>query len=151
MVRSIGADHVIDYTREDFTRSGQRYHLILDVGGNRSLSQLRRALIPGGTLVLVGGEGGDRWIGIGRPVQALLMSPFVRDKLRPVASKPNQADLQFLKDLVEAGKVTPVIDRTYPLSETADAMRHLEEGHARGKVVITVSPAKPLKEGTSNS
>jgi NADPH:quinone reductase-like Zn-dependent oxidoreductase len=138
MVRSIGADHVIDYTREDFTRSGKRYDLILDVGGNRSLSQLRLALTPGGTLALVGGEGGDRWIGIGRPVQALLMSPFVRDKLRPVASKPNQADLQFLKDLVEAGKVTPVIDRTYPLSETADAMRHLEEGRARGKVVITV-------------
>jgi NADPH:quinone reductase-like Zn-dependent oxidoreductase len=138
MVRSIGADHVIDYTREDFTRIGKRYDLILDVGGNRSLSQLRRALTPGGTLALVGGEGGDRWIGIGRPVQALLMSPFVRDKLRPVASKPNQADLEFLKDLVEAGKVTPVIDRTYPLSETADAMRHLEEGRARGKVVITV-------------
>src|SRR5437660_12089657 len=121
MVRSIGADHVIDYTREDFTRIGQRYDLILDIGGNHSLSQLRRALIPGGTLVLVGGEGGDRWIGIGRPLQALVMSPFASHKLRPLAAKPNQPDLQFLKELIEAGKVTPVIDRTYSLSETADA------------------------------
>jgi NADPH:quinone reductase-like Zn-dependent oxidoreductase len=139
MVRSIGADHVIDYTTEDFTRSGRRYDLILDVGGNRSLSQLGRAVTPGGTLVLVGGEG-DRWIGIGRPLQALVVSPFVRDliKLRPLASKPNKADLQLLKELIEEGKVTPVIDRAYPLSETADAMRHLEEGRARGKVVITV-------------
>jgi len=138
MVRSIGADHVIDYTKEDFTRSGQRYDLILDVGGNRSLSQLRRALIPGGTLVLVGGEGGDRWIGIGRPLQALVVSPFVNHRLRPLASKPNKADLQLLKELIEAGKVRPAIDRTYPLSETAEAMQHLEEGRARGKVVITV-------------
>ena len=90
--------------------------------------------------MLVGGEGGDRWIGIGRPLQALAMSAFVRDrtKLRPLASKANQADLQFLKVLMEAGKVTPVIDRTYSLSETADAMRHLEERRGRGKVVITV-------------
>jgi NADPH:quinone reductase-like Zn-dependent oxidoreductase len=140
MVRAMGADHVIDYTRQDFTRGGQRYDLILDMGGNRSLSALRRALIPGGTLVLVGGEGGDRWIGIGRPMQALAMSAFVRDRrnLRPLASKANQADLQFLKGLMEAGKVTPVVDRTYSLSETADAMRHLEERRGRGKVVITV-------------
>ena len=138
MVRAMGADHVIDYTTEDFTHGGQRYDLILDMGGNRSLSALRRALIPGGTLVLVGGEGGDRWIGIGRPIQALLASTIVSQKLRPLTSKPNKADLQFLKQLIEAGKVTPVIDRTYPLSETADAMRHLEEGRARGKVVINV-------------
>ena len=134
----MGADHVIDYTREDFTRGGARYDLILDMGGNRSLSQLRRALIPGGTLVLVGGEGGDRWNGIGRPLQALAMSAFIGDKLRPLASKANQADLQFLKKLMEAGKVTPVVDRTYLLSETADAMRHLDERRGRGKVVITV-------------
>src|SRR5438105_4346219 len=138
IVRALGADHVIDYTREDFTRGGARYDLILDMGGNRSLSALRRALIPGGTLVLVGGEGGDRWIGIGRPIQALLASTIVSQKLRPLTSKPNKADLQFLKQLIEAGKVRPVIDRTYPLSETADAMRHLEEGRARGKVVINV-------------
>ena len=108
------------------------------MGGNRSLSRLRRALIPGGTLVLVGGEGGDRWNGIGRPLQALAMSAFIGDKLRPLASKANQADLQFLKKLMEAGKVTPVVDRTYLLSETADAMRHLDERRGRGKVVITV-------------
>jgi NADPH:quinone reductase-like Zn-dependent oxidoreductase len=140
MVSAIGADHVIDYTREDFTRGGQRYDVILDTGGNRSLSALTHALIPGGTLVLVGGEGGDRWIGIGRPLQALALSPFVRDgkKLRPLASKANQADLQFLKGLMETGKVTPVVDRTYSLSETADAMRHLEQRQGRGKVVITV-------------
>jgi NADPH:quinone reductase-like Zn-dependent oxidoreductase len=138
MVRSSGADHVIDYTKEDFTRTGKRYDLILDVGGNRSLSQLRRALILHGTLVLVGGEGGDRWIGIGRPIQALLVSPIVSQKLRPLSSKPNKADLQFLEELIEAGKVTPFIDRTYPLSETADAMRQLEERRGRGKVVITV-------------
>ena len=140
LVRAIGADDVIDYTKEDFTRSGPRYDLILDMGGNRSLSQLRRAVVRGGTLVLVGGEGGDRWIGIGRPLQALALSPFVRDliKLRPLVSKPNKPDLQFLTELIEARNVTPVVDRTYPLSETADAMRYLEEGHARGKVVITV-------------
>ena len=140
IVRALGADHVIDYTREDFTRGGARYDLILDMGGNRSLSTLRRALIPGGTLVLVGGEGGDRWIGIGRPLQALAMSPFVRDrtKLRPLASKANQPDLRFLKELIEAGNVAPVVDRTYSLSETADAMRHLEERQGPGKVVITV-------------
>jgi NADPH:quinone reductase-like Zn-dependent oxidoreductase len=138
MVRGIGADYVIDYTQQDFTRGGRRYDLILDLGGNRSLSQLRRALTPGGTLVLVGGEGGDRWIGIGRPLQALVVSAFVRDKLRPLASKPNQPDLQFLKELIEAGNVTPVIDRTYPLGEVQDAIRYLKSGQARGKIGITV-------------
>ncbi len=138
MVRALGADHVVDYTREDFTRGGPRYDLMLDMGGNRSLSQLRRALTPRGTLVLVGGEGGDRWIGIGRSLQALVVSPFVRHNLRPLASAPNNADLLTLKELIEAGKVTPIIDRTFPLSEAADAIRFLKAGHARGKIVITV-------------
>jgi NADPH:quinone reductase-like Zn-dependent oxidoreductase len=138
LVRSIGADHVIDYTKEDFTRSGRRYDLILDMGGNRSLSQLRRALTPRGTLVPVGGEGGDRWIGIGRSLQALVVSPFVSHNLRPVSSKPNQADLQILKQLIDAGKVTPVIDRTYSLSDVPDAIRYLHEGRARGKLVISL-------------
>jgi NADPH:quinone reductase-like Zn-dependent oxidoreductase len=141
MVRGVGADHVIDYTREDFTRSGRQYDLILDMGGNRSLSQLRRALTPHGTLVLVGGEGGDRWIGIGRSLQALVVSPFVSHKLRPVSSKPNQADLQILKELIDAGKLTPVIDRTHSLSEVPDAIRYLHEGRARGKLVISVRAA----------
>jgi NADPH:quinone reductase-like Zn-dependent oxidoreductase len=138
LVSANGADHVIDYTRADGTRDGLRYDLILDIGGNRSLSQLRRALIPRGTLVLVGGEGGDRWIGIGRVFQALALSPFVRHSLRPLASKPNRDDLQFLKELIEATKVMPIIDRTYSLPEAPDAIRYLKGGHARGKIVISV-------------
>jgi NADPH:quinone reductase-like Zn-dependent oxidoreductase len=139
-VRSVGADHVIDYTKEDFinTRSGPRYDLVLDMGGNRSLSQLRRALTPSGTLVLVGGEGGDRWIGVGRSLQALVVSPFVSHNLRPVSAKPNQADLQILKELIDAGKLTPVIDRRYSLSEVPDAIRYLHEGRAHGKLVISL-------------
>ena len=137
----IGADHVVDYTKEDFTRGGQRYDLILDMGGNRPLSQLRRALTSRGTLVLVGGEGGDRWIGIGRSLQALVVSPFVSHTLKPLSAKPNQPDLQFLKELIEAGKLTPVIDTTYPLSDVPAAMRYLREGRARGKLVIRVRSA----------
>ena len=140
-VRAAGADHVVDYAQEDFTRSGRRYDLLLDMGGNRPLSQLRRALTPRGTLVLVGGEGGDRWIGIGRSVQALVASPFVRHRLRPLLAKPNAADLRVLKDLIDAGKLAPVIDRTYPLGGVPDAIRALHEGRARGKLVITVRGA----------
>jgi NADPH:quinone reductase-like Zn-dependent oxidoreductase len=143
MVRSIGADRVIDYTKEDFinTRSGQRYDLILDMGGNRWLSHLRRALTPRGTLVLVGGEGGDRWFGIGRSLQALIVSPFVSQNLRPVSSRPNHADLQLLRELIDTGRLTPVIDRMYALSGAPDAIRYLHEGRARGKLVITVRAA----------
>jgi NADPH:quinone reductase-like Zn-dependent oxidoreductase len=140
IVRGVGADHVIDYTKEDFinTRSGPRYDLVLDMGGNRSLSQLRRALTPHGTLVLVGGEGGDRWIGIGRSLQALVVSPFVSHNLRPVSSKPNKTDLQILKELIDSGKLTPVIDRRYLLSEVPDAIRYLHERRAHGKLVISL-------------
>ena len=141
MVRALGADDVIDYTQTDFTRGAQRYDLILDLGGNRSLSQLRRALTPGGTLVLVGGEGGDRWIGIGRPLQALATSAFVRDTLRPLAAKPNQPDLQFLKNLIQAGHVTPVIDQTYLLGAVPEAIQYLADGRARGKLVVSVRDA----------
>jgi NADPH:quinone reductase-like Zn-dependent oxidoreductase len=138
MVRSIGADQVIDYTRDDFTRSGQRYDLILDIGAKRPLWKYRRVLAPGGTLVLVGGSAG-RWIGpVARALGALVLSRFVSQTLRPFLSDVNKDDLLTLKKLIEAGKVTPVIDRTYPLSETAQAIRYLEAGHARGKVVITV-------------
>ena len=139
LVRSIGADHAIDYTREDFANGRQRHDVILDTAGNRSLSHLRRALTPQGTLVIIGGEGGGRWFGVDRQLLALILSPFVRQKLCSLFSieRPKK-DLQFLKELVEASKVTPVIDRTYPLSEVPEAMRYLEEGHARGKVVITV-------------
>jgi len=139
MVRSIGADHVIDYTREDFAEGDQRYDLILDIGGNSSLARLRRALTPEGTLVIVGGEGGGRWLGgTDRQIRALVLSPFVSQKLGTFVNKENHEDLLVLKELIESGKVTPVIDRTYPLSEVPEAIRYLEEGHARGKVVITV-------------
>ena len=140
MVRAIGADHVIDYKKEDFTRSGKQYDLILDTGGNRSLSQVRRALTPTGTLVLVGGEGGDRWIGGGtwRSVRALVLSRFVSQRLRALLATPNTSDLVVLKQLIEAARMMPIINRTYSLSDTADGIRQLEEGRARGKVVITV-------------
>jgi NADPH:quinone reductase-like Zn-dependent oxidoreductase len=143
LVRSIGADHVIDYTREDFADGKQRYDLILDIGGNSPLSRLRRALTPTGTLVIVGGESGGRWLGGNdRQLRALLLSPFVSQKLRTFISKENHQDILALTELIEAGKVTPVIDRTYRLSETPKAIRYVAEGHARGKVVITVGAAR---------
>jgi NADPH:quinone reductase-like Zn-dependent oxidoreductase len=139
MVRSIGADHVIDYTREDFAEGERRYELILDIGGNSSLSRLRRVLTPKGTLVIVGGEGGGRWLGgTDRQIRAMMLSPFVGQKLGTFVNKENHEDLLVLKELIESGRITPVIDRTYPLSEVPEAIRYLEEGHARGKVVITV-------------
>lgn len=139
MVRSLGADHVIDYTREDFTQSGHKYDLIFQLAGTRSPSECRRALTSRGTLVLISGESDGRWIGpVDRIIKALVLSPFVSQKMASFTVKPNQKDLQFLKQLIEAGTLTPVIDRTYSLSETPEAIRHLEEGHARGKVVIRV-------------
>ena len=139
LVRSLGADHVIDYTRDDFAAGEHRYDVILDIGGNRRLSHLRRALTPRGTLVIVGGETGGRWLGgFDRSLRAVLLSLFVRQKLGMLASTENAEDLNALRDLIEAGQVTPAIDRTYPLSETADAIRYVSEGRARGKVVITV-------------
>ena len=140
LVRSIGADHVIDYTRDDFADGVQLYDLILDTAGNRSLSHLRRALAPTGTLVIIGGEGGGRWFGgVDRQLRGLMLSPFVSQKLRSLFSKESNEDLQFLKELIEAGKVTPVIDRTYPMSEVPEAIRHLGNGHGRGKTVVTVA------------
>jgi len=139
MVRSIGADHVIDYTREDFAKGGRRYDVILDIGGNSSLARLRRALTPEGTLVLVGGEEGGRWLGVvARLLRALVMSPFVGQKLGTFVSSENHEDMIVLKELIEAGKLTPVIDRTFSLSEVPEAIRYLQEGHVRGKVVITL-------------
>jgi NADPH:quinone reductase-like Zn-dependent oxidoreductase len=139
MVRSIGADHVIDYTREDFAEGDQRYDLVLDIGGNSSLSRLRRALASPGTLVIVGGEGGGRWLGgTDRQLRATILSRFVGQKLGTFINKENHEDLLVLKELIESGKITPVIDRTYPLSEVPEAIRYLEEGHARGKVVISL-------------
>jgi NADPH:quinone reductase-like Zn-dependent oxidoreductase len=142
LVRSIGADHVIDYTRDDFADGRQRYDAILDIGGNSSLSRLRRALTPTGTLVIIGGESDGRWLGGNdRQLRALLLSPFVSQKLRTLYPRENCADIAALTELIEGGKVTPVIDRTYRLSEAPKAIRYVEEGHARGKVVIAVTPA----------
>jgi NADPH:quinone reductase-like Zn-dependent oxidoreductase len=138
LVRSIGADQVIDYTQQDFTRTGRRYDLILEMAGNRSLADLRRALTPKGTLVLVGGSGGRWFMGTGRTLRAVLVSPFVGQRLRSFLSKPRGEDLEVLKELIEAGKLTPVIDRTFPLSETAEAIRYVGERSTQGKTVITV-------------
>jgi NADPH:quinone reductase-like Zn-dependent oxidoreductase len=139
LVRSIGADEVIDYTRTDVTDGSRHWDLILDTGGRRTLSQLRRALTPNGTLVIVGGEGGGRWMGgFLRNLRAPLVSRFVGQRLRMLASKENQEDLQTLRELLEAGKLTPLIGRTYPLGEVPEAMRALEAGDTRGKIVITV-------------
>jgi NADPH:quinone reductase-like Zn-dependent oxidoreductase len=139
MVRSIGADHVIDYTQEDFAEGNQRYDLILDIGGNSTLARLRRVLASRGTLVIVGGEGGGRWLGgTDRQLRAMMLSPFVGQKLGTFVNNENHEDLIVLRELIESGKVTPVIDRTYPLAQVPEAIRYLEDGHARGKVVITV-------------
>jgi NADPH:quinone reductase-like Zn-dependent oxidoreductase len=139
LVRSIGADHVIDYTKEDFTKSGQKYDLIFQLAGTRSPSDCRRALTSKGKLILSSGESDGRWIGpLDRIIKAVVLSPFVSQRLGPFEAKRSKEDLQVLKELIESGKVSPVIDRTYPLSETAEAVRYLEKGHARGKVVITV-------------
>ncbi|MGH2472606.1 MAG: NAD(P)-dependent alcohol dehydrogenase [Candidatus Limnocylindria bacterium] len=139
LVRSIGADDVIDYTRDDFAAGPRRYDLILDTAGNRSLSQLRRALTAQGTLVLIGGEGGGPWLGmLSRFVRTMVVARFVKQKLRILSSTEHRSDLQILTELIEAGKVTPVLDRKYALSEVPEAIRYLERGHARGKVVITV-------------
>jgi NADPH:quinone reductase-like Zn-dependent oxidoreductase len=139
LVRSLGADHVIDYTREDFAGSGRRYDLVLQLAGTRSPAAIRRTLTPKGRLILSSGESSGRWVGpMDRIVKAAALSPFVPQTLAPFEAKQSRDDLQVLKDLIEAGKLTPVIDRTYPLRETPEALRYLEKGHARGKVVITV-------------
>jgi NADPH:quinone reductase-like Zn-dependent oxidoreductase len=138
LVRSIGADHVIDHTQEDFTRTGQRYDLILEMAGNRSLADLRRALTPKGTLVLVGGSGGRWFMRTGRTLRAVVVSRFVGQRLRSFFSKPRGADLVVLQELLDAGKLTPVIDRTFPLSETAEAIGYVGERSTQGKTVITV-------------
>ncbi|MCX4825577.1 NAD(P)-dependent alcohol dehydrogenase [Streptomyces sp. NBC_01142] len=139
LVRSIGADDVIDYTREDFANRPHRYDLILDAAGGRSLSHLRRALEPRGTLVIVGSETGGRWMrGVDRALRAAMLSPFVNHTLRMLVSTERTEDLQLLGELIEAGKLTPIVDRTFSLSEVPKAIQYLTDGHARGKVVITL-------------
>jgi NADPH:quinone reductase-like Zn-dependent oxidoreductase len=139
LVRAIGADEVIDYTVQDFAAGGTRYDVIVDIGGNASLARLRRALTPTGTVAIVGGETGGRWLGgFDRMLRAPLLSPFVSQDLRSVTASENAADMLVLKDMIEAGEVTPVIERSYTLAETPDAIRHIEAGRVRGKVVITI-------------
>jgi NADPH:quinone reductase-like Zn-dependent oxidoreductase len=139
LVRSLGADRVVDYTLDDFAASEIRYDLIIDIGGNSTLTRLRRALTPKGTLVIVGGEGGGEWFGgIDRQLRAMVLSLFVDQKLVSFINKENHEDLIVLKDLIESGKVAPVIDRTYPLAEAPGAIRRLQDGKARGKIAVTI-------------
>jgi NADPH:quinone reductase-like Zn-dependent oxidoreductase len=138
LVKSLGADHVIDYTREDFADGTRRYDLILDIGGSTPVRRLRRALRPRGTLVFVGGENSGNLTGLGRQLRGALISPFLRQRLVLLVAKERAADLERLSGLIEDGKLVPSVDRSYPLEEAPDAMRLLEEGRVRGKVVITV-------------
>jgi NADPH:quinone reductase-like Zn-dependent oxidoreductase len=138
-VRSLGADRVIDYAREDFAAGEPRYDAIIDIAGNSGLSHLRRALSARGRLVITGGETDGRWLGgTDRQIRAKLLSPFVSQQLRTFISSENAADLEALRELIEAGKLAPAVDRSYPLDETAAAIRHLTEGRALGKVVVSV-------------
>ena len=139
LVRALGADHVLDYTREDITAGRYRYDVIIDIGGNRPLAHLRRALTQKGTLVITGGENGDALLGgIGRNLRAQLLSPFVSQKLTAFIARQRRADLVTVRDMADSGAVTPAIDRGYPLSQAAAAVRYLADGHARGKVVISI-------------
>ena len=138
MVRSIGADQVIDYTTEDFAQAEQRYDVMLDLIGNRSLSDCRRVLAPRGTYVIVGARDLGRWLGLNRQIRGLFLAPLVRQRMRVFVVKHTREDLVVLKELVEAGKVAPVIDRRYALSEVPRALGHQGEGHTRGKIVIAV-------------
>ncbi|PYI89937.1 MAG: alcohol dehydrogenase, partial [Verrucomicrobia bacterium] len=141
LVRSLGADHVVDYTKEDFTKGDQRYDVIVDNVGTQPLSGFRRVLTPKGIYVIVGGGGPNdsRWIGpFARVIKTMVLSPFTSQKMGMMMADANHNDLTILADMMQSGKVKPVIDRTYKLSELPDAIRYLEQGHARGKVVITV-------------
>jgi len=137
LVRSIGADDVIDYTREDFADGVKRFDLILDTGGNSSISRLRRALAPKGTAVIVGGELG-KWTGVGRQIRAVALSPLVPQRLAMFVNREKHDDLDAVRQLIENGQVTPIVDRTYPLAEVPEALRHLEAGQARGKIAISI-------------
>lgn len=137
LVRSLGADHVIDYTRDEVADGSRRYDLIIDINGNTPPSRLRRALTPAGTLVIAGGEGG-KWTGMGRQVRAMTQSPFVRQRLTTFIARQRLADIEELSRLVEAGQLTPPLDRSFPLAEAPKAVDYLSAGHARGKIAVTV-------------
>lgn len=142
LVTSLGADHVLDYTRDDFADGDRRYDLIIDIGGNSKLGRLRRALTSEGSLVIVGGEGGGRWFGgIDRQLRAMILSSFGRQRLITFIATQRYQDLMLLKELIEAGKVMPVLDRTYALADVSEAISYLERGRVRGKVVVTIAVA----------
>lgn len=136
MVRSLGADHVIDYQQQDFAETEHEYDVMLDLVGNRSLATCRRVLSPRGTYVIVGVRDAGRWLGMGRQTKALLLAPFVRQRMRVFVVKHTREDLSTLRELVEAGEVAPVIEKRYPLREAAEALRHQGEGHPRGKIIL---------------
>jgi NADPH:quinone reductase-like Zn-dependent oxidoreductase len=139
LVRALGADHVIDYTAQDFADGAERYDLIIDIAGNPSVSRLRRALTPDGTAVITGGEEGGSWTGsLDRQFRAMALSPFIRQKLTMIVGTQSAADLEYLAGLLEAGTISPAIDRTFPLAKVPEAMRYFDAGKARGKVVITI-------------
>jgi NADPH:quinone reductase-like Zn-dependent oxidoreductase len=139
LVCSLGADHVVDYTHEDFADGAHKYDLILDIGGNSSLSRLRRALARTGTLVIVGGEDGGNWTGgIGRQLRAFVMSIFLRQRLTSFISKANGVDLESLIPLLDSGDVTPIVDKTYSLAQAPAAMNEMVEGRVRGKIAVTI-------------
>ena len=137
-VRSLDATDAIDYTREDITSADRTYDAIIDLAGSRSVSSLRRALAPTGTLVLLGGEGGGTWLGMSRQAWSQIIGIGARQKFRSPLALVNQGDLRVLKEMLETGKLTPVVDRRYPLSEVPTAVRELAAGHSRGKAVITI-------------
>jgi NADPH:quinone reductase-like Zn-dependent oxidoreductase len=137
LVRSLGADHVLDYTRDAVADGSRRYDLIIDINGNTPPSGLRRALTPAGTLVIAGGEGG-KWTGMGRQLRAVAQSPFVRQRLTTFISRQRLADIEELARLVETGQLTPPLDRSFPLAEAPAAVDYLSTGHARGKIAVTV-------------
>jgi NADPH:quinone reductase-like Zn-dependent oxidoreductase len=150
IVRSTGADRVLDYTRDDFSADGPVYDVIIDIGGNSSLTRLRRALTPTGTLVITGGETDGRWLGGNdRQVRALVLSPFISQTLRTFVASENHQDLAVLTELAEAGKLAPVIDRVYPLADAATAIEHVADGRARGKVVLDLHPTDHTEDGGS--
>jgi NADPH:quinone reductase-like Zn-dependent oxidoreductase len=152
LLRALGADHVVDHTRQDFADGGTRYDVVLDTGGNARLSRLRRALTPRGRLVVVGGETDGRLLGgSDRGIRAALLSPFLRQQLGTFVASERAADLIALTELIEAGELTPALDRSYPLSEVATAVRHLLDGKTRGKLAVSVAPARMHTPGTGST
>ncbi|MCW2701858.1 MAG: Alcohol dehydrogenase zinc-binding domain protein [Blastococcus sp.] len=152
LVGNLGADHVIDYTDEDFADRGPRFDVVIDTGGNARLSQLRRALTPRGRLVIVGGETDGRLLGgSDRGIRAKVLSLFVGQQMGTFVTSENAADLMTLRDLIEAGQLTPAVDRTYPLDEVAAAIRHMLEGKARGKLAVSVSPGRLQTPATGST